>query len=53
MDETEGVTHKREVNESNAPLRPQMMSLDMAAYIQAPGVGHYLKSDIINCIVFF
>ena len=46
-------THKTELNESNAPLRPQAMTPDMAAYIQAPGVGNYLKSDIVNCIVVF
>lgn len=51
MDETGGATHKREVNESNAPLRLQRMSPDMAAYIQAPDVGHYLQSDNLNYIV--
>lgn len=53
MDEAVRATHKRELNESNAPLRPQTMTPDMAAYIQAPGVGNYLKSDIVNCIVVF
>ena len=53
MDETVRVIHKRELSESNAPLRPQTMTPDMAAYIQAPGVGHYLKNDIVNDIVVF
>lgn len=52
MDETVGRIHKRELNESNAPLSLQMMSPGMAAYIRAPGVGHYLQSDIVNRNVF-
>lgn len=52
MDETVGTIHKRELNENNAPLSSQMMSPGMAAYIQAPDVGHYLQSDTVNCNVF-
>ncbi len=50
MNETVRATHKRELNESSAPQRPQMMSPDMAVYIQAPGVGHYLQSDKVNFV---
>lgn len=51
MDEAIETIHKRELNENNAPLSLQMMSPGMTAYIQAPGVGHYLQSDIVNSIV--
>lgn len=45
MDET---STRKQLNEGNAPLRPQMLSPNTAAYIQALGVGHYLQMDTVT-----